>query len=140
MTKHYSPRDLMTIGDRMVAPRLQPETDRTFGLPTALYVATIAAYFAFLGVMASGFHSREMILPMAIFVIYIVMAFGVPALWTAMNPPHRSRALSWSEFSLKGIATHTGVIKAKDATLQVLILPVLILLWGFIVVVIAATV
>ncbi len=111
-------------------PNIRQDVDRSFELPTGLYVATAGLYFAFLAVMAIGFQTREMILPMAIFVIYIVMAFGVPALWARMKPQHGSRALGWLTFREKGIVTLTGRTGAKDATAQVLILPVLILFWG----------
>jgi hypothetical protein len=140
MARHYETERLEQIADVITAPHVRQETDRTFGLPTRLYAVTVGAYIAFLGVMAAGFQSREMILPMAIFVAYIVMAFGVPALWTRMKPGHPSHALSWSRFTETGIDTWTGRIKASDAVLQVLILPVLILLWGITVVVIAALV
>ncbi|MCY7280941.1 MAG: hypothetical protein LH610_08625, partial [Sphingomonas bacterium] len=48
-------------------------TDRCFELPTALYIATIGSYLAFLAIMAIGFQSRDMLLPMVIFTAYIAM-------------------------------------------------------------------
>ncbi len=55
-------------------------------------------------------------------------------------PDHAAKPLSWSEFSRIGINTYTGNMSAKDATGQVLILPVLILVWGLAIAVIAAAV
>ena len=115
-------------------------TDRTFGLPTSLYVVTVGSYLAFLGVMAVGFQSRDMVLPMVIFVAYIVMLFGVPMLWARMKPDNDSRALGWGDFMHHGVDTWTGRTSGAEATLQVLILPVLVLLWGLAVVTIAALV
>jgi len=115
-------------------------SDRTFGLPTGLYAATVGLYLAFLAVMAIGFQTREMIIPMAIFVIYIAMAFGVPALWTKLKPEHGSSPLDWATFVDRGIETESGQMKARDAAVQVLILPVLILFWGGCTVAIAAMV
>jgi hypothetical protein len=138
MTRKYDTEALTRIADVAIAPAPRETIDRTFELPTGLYAATVGAYLAFLGIMAAGFQSRDMILPMAIFTIYIVMAFGVPMLWARMNPANPSRALSWSRFEQEGIETWAGHISAKDAKLQVLILPVLVLLWGVAVVTIAA--
>jgi hypothetical protein len=69
-----------------------------------------------------------------------VMAFGVPAMWVRMKPDHVSQPLSWRDFSRFGINTYTGKMSARDATGQVLILPVLILGWGVAIAVIAAIV
>jgi hypothetical protein len=140
MSYHFPATQFQNLTSAQALPNIRQDVDRTFGLPTALYVATVGLYFAFLAVMAIGFQTREMILPMAIFVIYIVMAFGVPAMWARMKPDNNSHAISWSYFVEKGIDTATGVMKAKDATAQVLILPVLILGWGAATAVIAALV
>jgi hypothetical protein len=103
---------------------------RSFDLPPILYTATIGLYVAFLAVMAFAFQDRGMILPMVICIIYLTMAFGVPFMWVRMKPEHAGKPLCWDEFNRDGIVTHTGVMSARDATGQVLILPVLILGWG----------
>lgn len=115
-------------------------TDRSFELPTGLYIATVGAYLAFLGVMAVGFQSREMILPMVIFVAYIVMLFGTPALWARMKPETATRPLTLEQFWKRGIDTFTGHNTGAAAATQMLLLPILILLWGMATVVIAASV
>jgi hypothetical protein len=130
MSIHYPATEFAIVADRVTAPNIRQDVDRTFELPTRLYVATVGLYFAFLAVMAIGFQTREMILPMAIFVIYIVMAFGVPALWVRMKPHHNSEAIQWIDFQEEGIVTHTGPTRAADAKAQVLVLPVLIFFWG----------
>lgn len=140
MSIHYPAAEFAKISDRVATPNIRQDIDRSFELPTRLYVATVGLYFAFLAVMAAGFQTREMILPMAIFVIYIVMAFGVPMLWARMKPDNDSKAIDWVRFRESGIVTMTGPTKAKDATAQVLILPVLILFWGIGTVAIAAVV
>ncbi len=111
-------------------PNIRQDVDRSFGLPTRLYVATVGLYFAFLAVMAVGFQTREMALVIAICVVYVVMAFGVPSLWARMKPGNDSKAIDWVTFQLHGIATYTGQTKSGDATAQVLILPILIFFWG----------
>lgn len=106
------------------------EVDRNFGLPTALYVLTACGYLGFLGVMAAAVGNPGLAIPMAIFVTFIVMAFGVCAQWVRMKPDNSTRALSWNRFRNQGIMTATGRLSASQATVQVLILPVLILVWG----------
>lgn len=111
-------------------PNIRQDVDRTFQLPTRLYVATVGLYFAFLAVMAAGFWTGEMGLVIAVCVFYVAMAFGVPSLWARMNPHHEAKAIDWSVFQRNGIVTMTGHMKATDATAQVLVLPVLVFFWG----------
>lgn len=112
--------------------------DRSFELPSELYMATVALFLAYLGVMAFGFASAGLVIPMAIFVVFIVAGFGVPAMWVKMKPRNDRRALGWSRFVREGIQTETGRLDARAAVVQVLILPALIFLWGVAVVSIAA--
>lgn len=106
------------------------EVDRTFELPGVLFGLTFVCYFGFLAVMAVGLATPRLAIPLAICAIFLLMAFAVPQRWANMKPETRSRSLSWSRFSQSGIRTASGTISARDAMTQVLILPVLILLWG----------
>lgn len=140
MSIHYTAE---TFADALVIKRTTPfeaKFERSFDLPPVLHAATVGLYLVFLGVMAFAFQDRGLIIPMAIFVIYIVMAFGVPALWVRMKPQHAIKPLRWSDFSRSGVNTYTGNMSARDATVQVLMLPVLILGWGVSVALIAAAV
>ncbi len=139
MSKTFTGTELARFANVSASP-VQTNVDRNFGLPTGLYVATVGAYFAFLGVMSAAFMTGDLAIPMAICVIYLVMAFGVPALWTRMKRDSAVAPLSWDQFAHRGIVTHTGPLTASQATVQVLMLPVLILLWGVAVAVIAASV
>ena len=114
--------------------------DRSFELPTALYIMTALLFLGFMAVTAIGFATRELILPVAVIVLFIVGFFGVPTMWVRMVPESRRAALSWSRFRAEGIATEFGRVTANQAMVQVLILPVLIFLWGIAVVFIAALV
>lgn len=116
------------------------DVERSFGLPNALYGLTIAAYVGFLAIMAIGFYSMQLNVVMAVCFTYLAMAFGVPMLWTKIGPDNAHRPLEWGHFVEHGIETWTGKIKAKDASAQVLILPVLILFWGIATVTIGAIV
>ncbi|HEU4651893.1 MAG TPA: hypothetical protein VFS49_10805 [Croceibacterium sp.] len=122
------------------AVRAPTAVDRSFELPTALFLGTAGCYLAFMAVMAVGFASPELVLPIAIIVTFLGMAFGVPAMWMRMKPDHAQSLTSWGRFSRHGIMTAFGRSSAGAASVQVLILPVLILVWGFAVVTIAALV
>lgn len=119
--------------------RHQVEADRNFGLPTALYAGTIACYLGFLVIVGSAFANPVLAIPLAIIVLLVVAAFGVPAIWTRLkdNP---SQPQTLGEFETRGIMTNTGRLSARDATTQVLVLPVLLVVWGIAIAVIAAIV
>ena len=122
------------------ALRVPTTVDRNFELPAALFAGTAGCYLAFLAVMAVGFGNPALIVPLAIIVVFLGMAFAVPAMWMRMKPDHAQRLTSWSRFRRDGIMTAFGRSSAAGASVQVLILPVLILAWGFAVVTIAAVV
>ena len=117
----------------------QVEADRNFGLPTALYGATVGCYLGFLLIVGSAFANPGLAIPMAIFVAFIVAGFGVPAVWTRLAG-NTTAPQTLGEFETRGVMTHTGRLAPKDATIQVLILPVLLVVWGLAVAVIAAIV
>lgn len=142
----HSIHDLIASGDARIvehpaaAPvRHQIEADRNFGLPTTLYGATIACYLGFLVIVGSAFANPVLAIPLAIIVLLVVAAFGVPAIWTRLkdNP---SQPQTLGEFETRGIMTNTGRLSARDATTQVLVLPVLLVVWGIAIAVIAAIV
>ena len=117
------------------------EVDRSFEMPKALYGATVALYLGFIAIMAVGFPSPGMILPMAIFAIFIVAGFGVPALWARLEPKASQKTQkTMANLMSRGIMTNTGLLSGKDAAVQMLILPVLIVCWGITTVTIAAIV
>ncbi|WP_126172380.1 hypothetical protein [Altericroceibacterium xinjiangense] len=114
--------------------------DRSFELPPVLYAAMVGLFLGFLGVMWLGFANPQLILPMAIFVAFIVCGFGVPALWVRMPPENPVQAKTWDRFRAEGIQTYTGRTSARDATVQMLMLPALIFAWGVATATIAALV
>ena len=119
--------------------------DQTFELPPALYAGTVGCYLAFLGITAAAFGNTELIIPMVIFAFFIIAGFGIPTTWSKLVPPTlaakpRAKAKSWTRFQRDGINTLTGHNTAGEATVQVLILPALIVAWGLAVVTIAALV
>lgn len=140
--------EIIARGDARIveqpAPALAPvrhqvEADRNFGLPTAFYGATVACYLGFLAITGTAFANRELAIPMVIFAVFILAGFGVPALWTRLAG-NITAPLTLGEFQTHGIMTHTGRLGHRDATIQMLILPVLLVVWGLAVAVIAAIV
>lgn len=122
------------------AVRAPTTVQRGFELPNRLYAATVGLFLAYIALMGWGFAHPELALPLVIFALFIVAAFGVPALWVTMKPDNPQRSMTWGRFMAKGIMTETGHSTAGAATVQVLILPALIFLWGVAVVTIAALV
>ncbi|MBX7492566.1 hypothetical protein K3163_05020 [Qipengyuania sp. 1NDW9] len=122
------------------APRKRHEVDRTFELPKGLYAATVALYLGFLAIMATGMSSPGLIIPMAIFTVFIVAGFGIPAIWTRLAPQSASKQMSFAQLRRDGISTLTGRLPAKDAAVQMLILPAIIFCWGIATITIAALV
>ena len=119
------------------APRHQVEVDQNFELPSVLFGATVACYLAFLGVMLGAFAAPMLVIPMVIFAGFIVAGFGVPMIWTRLAN-NRTKPMSYGQFENDGIMTNTGRCAPRDAAIQMLILPVLIVFWGLAVAIIAA--
>lgn len=113
---------------------------RHFDLPVALHASFFGFFLAYLGVMFLGFRSPGLVVPMAIFVIFTVGFYLVPALWAGMNPAHDDRPLSIAALLDRGIMTHTGWCRGRDAVAQVILMPLVLLGWGLTVVTIAALV
>lgn len=130
--------DAPNVTGAAAQPLIREAIDRSFELPTALYVATVACYFGFLAVMGAAFMNPGLALPMVAFVISIIGGFGLGAKWVRMQPENHQRPLSYGRFRNRGIQIATGHLDGGSAMVQVLILPVLILLWGIAVVVIHA--
>jgi hypothetical protein len=97
----------------------------------------VGGYLGFLVIVGSAFANPVLAIPMAIFVLFIIAGFGIPALWTRLAG-NTSEPQTLGEFEARGIMTATGRLAARDATIQVLILPVLLVCWGLAVAVIAA--
>lgn len=145
MSQFIAREALHTTADIVAAPAtataravIREEIDRTFDLPTGLYIATAALYLGFIGVMAAAFGNAELAIPLVIFALFIVAGFGVPTLWARMDPTKTQRALTFGALKNRGIMTATGRLSAGAATAQVLVLPILIFAWGVAIAFIAA--
>ncbi len=136
MSKHQARLDLAPVAAIHAAPPLaQPapvavEVQRTFDLPVSLHAATVGLYFAFVAIMAIAFRSPEMAIPIAICFVVLIGGFGVPWMWTRMQPANPARRMRSSEARLHGIPVHTGRLTPGEAAGQVLVLPVLLVFWA----------
>lgn len=127
------------IVDAPVPAVKAPEIDRSFNLPKELYIGTVAGYLGFLAILAAAFMNPVLAIPMVIFAFFIVAGFGVPTIWTRLKG-NDSKPISMGRFENEGIMTLTGRLSAREASVQVLILPVLVVLWACAVAIIAAIV
>ncbi len=126
------------VDDITSAP--MPLPTRHFDLPPVLHGVTLALFLVYLGVMGTAFAGSKMPIVLAICAISVIGMFAVPAKFAMMKPHHSDGPLSMADFARDGIDCHTGRVTAAQASVQVLILPVLILLWGVAVAIIAASV
>lgn len=144
MSKRIVTQELVKKAHIVEAPAAQHNTptivDRSFELPSALYMGSAGLFLAFLAIMFVGFSTPGLIIPMAIFTIFIIGFYGLPAVWTNMKPDNHQNPLTMGKFARDGIMTNTGRLNAREATIQMLILPVLVVMWGLAVVAIAALV
>jgi hypothetical protein len=140
MSKHFTREIVAEQAIILAEPRHQVVVDRSFEMPKALYGATVALYLGFIAVLGIGLQSPGLAIPMAIFAIFIVAGFGVPTIWTRLAPQSGQRPLELGQLMRQGIATNTGRLRGRDAVVQMMILPVLIVAWGIAIVAIVATV
>jgi hypothetical protein len=137
MSERIATQELIQVATVSNAPA-KTKVDRNFGLPTGLYVATVGLYLTFLATLTAMFGNAELIIPMAIMMGFVVIAFSLAGKWSTMKPANDTKPLTWGQFSHRGIQTMTGPLSAGEASVQVLLLPVLIVFWGLCVATIAA--
>lgn len=140
MSKHLTRTliaDTATVHEAIRHPMV---VDRSFELPRVLYLTTAGLYLGFIAVLGVGFRSPGLLIPMAIFALFIVAGFGLPAIWTRMKPGNPVAPMAWERFRREGVSTLTGRLTPIEATAQMLILPVLIVVWALVCVTIAALV
>lgn len=144
MSKHRSRLELAPVAAMHAAPPsalaapAAVQVQRTFDLPVSLHAATVALYFAFVAIMGIAFRSPEMAIPIAICFVVLIGGFGVPWMWTRMQPANPAQRMRGSEARRHGIPVHTGRLTPGEAAGQVLVLPVLLVFWACAVAVIVA--
>lgn len=139
MSVRLDPKQLAAANELVAPPQPRACTDRDFNLPTALHAGFFGLMLAYLGVMWVGFGNPGLAIPMVICVLFTAAFYAVPMLWSTMAGPNATRSMTLDTLFGEGVDTLTGRTSAAAAAAQVLVLPVLILLWGVAVVAIAAT-
>jgi uncharacterized membrane protein len=130
MSRRVDQKQLVAAREVVAPPAPRACTDRDFGLPPVLHIATAALFLGFVTVLCLAFATPGLLVPNAVFAFFIVAFFAVPAMWARMKPESRTKALSWYEFREKGIDTMTGRTPAGEAATLVLVLPTLVFLWA----------
>lgn len=141
MSARQKPAALLQSDEIVAPPIAWACDDHSFEFPTAIYGAMAAMLFGFMAVMAVGLAEPGLVIPMAINFIFLTAFFAVPVIFVTASPDDVGpRALRWSDFMRDGVDTATGWTSGREAAVLTLMLPFLILCWGFVVVTIAALV
>ncbi|MFL9840679.1 hypothetical protein ABS767_06895 [Sphingomonas sp. ST-64] len=106
--------------------------EHVFDLHPSLHIGVFAGFFAYLGIMWAAFGEKGLAIPFVIFAVFLAAAFAVPA-WWARVAPGEGRAPSFAEFMEEGLPTETGPLAAGGVIVQVMIMPVMLMVWGLIV-------
>ena len=138
MSEYYSRAKLSSVAVQKPPASIVVRSERVFGLHPSLFIMTIASYFAFLAILGAAFMNPNLILPFAIFVAYIVMAFGVPGLWANVRGRDAGSVQTWAQFRSEGMDIETGHVDSGSAIAQVVVLPFLIVAFAIAVAMIAA--
>jgi hypothetical protein len=140
MVAHLDKAQLLARSEVVPAPAATAWQDYNFELPPALHFATGALFIGFVSVLSLAFANPEMAVPFGVFVAFIGAFFAVPAIFVRSAPQGSARASRWSDFMEKGIAVEHGRCTGREATILVLMLPVLIFCWALAIATIAALV
>ena len=99
MTRRIEQQQLVATQEIVAPPAatVSPRacTDRDFGLPPVLHIATAVLFLGFVTVLCAAFATPGLLVPYGVFVAFIVAFFTVPGLWARMKPESRTHALSW---------------------------------------------
>ncbi len=100
-------------------------------VPAAVGWLLVTAYVALLGAFAITMaHTKETLLAMGICAVFLTMYLAVPRIFLAVEPKQGDRP-DFDIFLTKGLATYTGHCSGKDALVQMLMVPILLMLCAF---------
>jgi|SRR6476646_10196553 len=139
MADRQTREQLLAQGEIVGAPADNACTDQSFEIPSSIYLAMASMFAGFVAVLGLAFRGGHMAVAIGVIFAFILAFFAVPTIFPRLAAGHsRSKALSWFEFSHRGVSTATGHSSAREATILVLLLPFLIFSFGVAVVSIAA--
>ena len=140
MTRRVSQEALIARSEIVAPPDERACEDHNFGLPPAIHLAMAALFLGFVGVLCLALANPGLAVPFGIFAAFIVAFFTVPAIFVNASPEKGSKAVGWTDFLERGIATEHGRCGGGEATVLVLMLPGFIFLWAVAVATIVALV
>lgn len=140
MTRHVSHEAL--IARRELVPALTQRAceDHNFGLPPAIHLITGALFLGFVSVLCLALANQGLAVPFGIFAAFILAFFAVPAVFVKVSPAKGSKAIGWTDFLERAIATEHGRCGGVEAAVLVLMFPAFIFLWAIAIAVIVALV
>jgi hypothetical protein len=140
MTRRLNSQTLAARDEIVASPLQRSCEDHSFEFPTGVYVAMAGFFAGAVAVLAVAF-TGGMAVSYGIVFAFLIAFFGIPVLFVRAAPnDEKSKALDWSTFREKGIATCTGRMSGSGALVLVLLLPFLIFCWALAVATIAALV
>jgi hypothetical protein len=96
-------------------------------VPAAVGGLIVASYFALIGAFTvATIGSAQSIFAIAIVLVFAISFFTVPRIFFAIEPP-AGRRPSFQAFLHQGMETLTGHCRGRDALIQMLIVPVLLM-------------
>ena len=140
MTRRVSQEALIARSEIVAPPAERACEDHNFGLPPAIHLTMAALFLGFVGVLCLALANPGLAVPFGIFAAFIIAFFAVPAVFVKASPENGSKAVGWTDFLERGIATEHGRCGGGEATVLVLMLPGFIFLWAVAVATIVALV
>lgn len=140
MTTRQVPEVLVARAEIVAPPVARACEDQSFELPGAIYAAMVAMFTGFILVLSLAFRGGHMVVAYGVIFAFIAVFFAIPAIFPKMKSEGRSKSLSWAMFKYRGIVTATGRTSAKEATVLVLLLPILIFCFAIAIATIASLV
>lgn len=132
MAVHKSTAKLQDEGATLssVPPLRANRRERLFDLPPAVHAMLAGSFFVFLAILGAAGMDAMLSIPFAMFMVFLAMFFAIPAVMARFVPETPGRYQSWSEFMRDGIATGSGLLKGREAIVQIMTLPVLMIGWA----------
>lgn len=127
MVGHQVRQELIAQGEVVAGPIERACTDQTFEIPGGVYVTMAVMFVGFVTVLAMVLRGGHLVVAFGAIFAFIAAYFTVP--WMFPRTAGK-KALSWDDFSNRGLMTATGHVSARETTILVLLLPTLVFCFG----------
>lgn len=133
MAVHLTRSEIAERGAQLVAPQaVRPNRgNRAWDLHPGVHLMIAAAFFAFVGILGAATMADGLVVPFAIFVVFLAAFFGVPWIFARVaesgeNAPFQT----WQEFLNEGIDTASGHLGGREILIQALTVPAMLVMWS----------